>query len=400
MAPHIAFVTVTGSGHVNPALAVAEELARRGNQVSYAVTGEYKPRVEAAGVEPILYRSVLPTDSPPDTDPTTRLIRTTSLVAQETIAIVRQLETAYEADRPDVIAYDGPVMAGRVLALAWRTPAVRLLPMFIMPEQYAPEGVRVVDAIRQMVPDIATGLEEFLTERDLSDITVDQFFNNVEQCCVSFLPREFQIGGNGFDDRFTFAGPCLSNDRLNEHDWAPRHPERPVLLVSLGTVFNRNANFFSMCLNAFGGLPWHTVIATGGWVEPTTLGPVPDHVEIHQHVPQLAVLQHAAVFLCHGGMGSVMEALYRSTPIVVVPQSSEHELTGQRVEELGLGRFIPRTEATVEALRAAVLDVSADHSINARVREMSKHIRAAGGRVAAADSIEKFVGHHLCPEWS
>ncbi|MGH8349016.1 MAG: glycosyltransferase, partial [Pseudomonas sp.] len=55
MTPHISFVTVTGAGHINPALALAEELVRRGYRVSYAVTEEYRFRTESRGVEPLLY---------------------------------------------------------------------------------------------------------------------------------------------------------------------------------------------------------------------------------------------------------------------------------------------------------------------------------------------------------
>ena len=63
------------------------------------------------------------------------------------------------------------------------------------------------------------------------------------------------------------------------------------------------------------------VVATGEWVEPEALGPVPDNVILRPWVPQLEMLARADVFGTHGGMNSTMEALASAVPLVVVPSS-------------------------------------------------------------------------------
>jgi UDP:flavonoid glycosyltransferase YjiC (YdhE family) len=64
------------------------------------------------------------------------------------------------------------------------------------------------------------------------------------------------------------------------------------------------------------------VLAVGG-VDPAALGPIPPNVEVHAHVPQLAVLRRARVFVTPAGMGSTMESLYFGVPMVAVPQMAE-----------------------------------------------------------------------------
>jgi MGT family glycosyltransferase len=76
------------------------------------------------------------------------------------------------------------------------------------------------------------------------------------------------------------------------------------------------------------------VLAVGG-VDPAALGPIPPNVEVHAHVPQLAVLRRARVFVTPAGMGSTMESLYFGVPMVAVPQMAEQRVNADRVAEAG-----------------------------------------------------------------
>ncbi|MGB3443651.1 MAG: macrolide family glycosyltransferase [Actinophytocola sp.] len=400
MPPHIAFVPVTGAGHVNPALAVAEELRIRGNRVSFAATAKFASQAARAGVEVVPYRSTLPADAPTEVPPEERLRRTMSLIVEESMAVVRQLEVAYRGDRPDAVAYDGPVMAGRLLALRWGVPGVRLLPMFATPEQYVPDDLRVTDALAALaalaalVPESADEVRDFLSERDLSGVRAADFMNNREECCVSFLPRAFHPGGNEFDRRFTFAGPCLGADRLAE-TWPG--DEGPQVLVSLGTVHNANTGFFGTAMTALADLALRAVIVTGGRVAPADLPAPPPNVSVRSRVPHLAALARASVYVCHGGMGSVMEALYHGVPVIVVPQSPEHRVTGERVRELGLGRCVPPETLTTAKLTNTLRATLSDKTIAARCTRMRADIRKAGGKSTAANAIERFLAEESRP---
>jgi len=355
VAAHVAAVTIPAHGHVNPMLALLEELVRRGHRVTCAATEEFVPSVAAAGASAVRYRSSLPTDpplNPWDQDP---LGRAPPRLLEEALGALAALEAALERDRPRLVIYDEMAWAGRMLARRWRVPAVQAWPTFASNERFS-LGPRPVEV------------------------------DPVEDLDLVFLPRAFQQAGETFDDRFLFVGPVVGS-RASEGGWSPPADGRRVVLASLGTAWNAWPEFFRMCAEAFADPSWHLVMAIGQRVEPAALGPLPANAEAHRHVPQLAVLRHAAAFVTHGGMNSTMEALYHAVPLVVVPQMAEQEATARRVAELGLGRFLPREEVTPARLRDAVAELSRDPAVTARLRAMRDQIRAAGGVERAAGAI-------------
>ncbi len=59
------FLNVPAHGHVNPTLAVAQELVRRGEQVIYYLTEEFRAAVEATGATFRPYQSAMGKMRPP-----------------------------------------------------------------------------------------------------------------------------------------------------------------------------------------------------------------------------------------------------------------------------------------------------------------------------------------------
>ena len=177
----------------------------------------------------------------------------------------------------------------------------------------------------------------------------------------------------------------------------------------MGSVCNREVEFFETCFAAFGRAeatttgpgplpdpahgagepPWQVVLATGA-ADVAALGPVPANFVARPSVPQLEVLQRTDVFLTHGGMNSVMEALWHGVPLVVVPQMAEQAVTARRVEELGLGLALEKPAVTAASLREAVGRVAGDREMRARVRRTQETIRQLGGARAAADAVIRF----------
>jgi MGT family glycosyltransferase len=122
-----------------------------------------------------------------------------------------------------------------------------------------------------------------------------------------------------------------------------------------------------------------------GWL---SLGPLPDGVEVHPSVPQLAVLRHARAFVTHAGMGSTVEALWSGVPTVAIPQAVEQLANAARIAELGAGVHLPREQVTARALGDAVRHVALDPGVAARVAALRDEVRASGGAARAADAVE------------
>ncbi len=61
---------------------------------------------------------------------------------------------------------------------------------------------------------------------------------------------------------------------------------------------------------------------------------------IYTTAPQLAVLKQADVFVTHGGMNSVSEALVHGVPMVVVPFISDQLTNAQRIADPQFGNAL------------------------------------------------------------
>ncbi|MGQ0838756.1 macrolide family glycosyltransferase [Actinokineospora sp.] len=391
MSLHIAFFNFPAYGHVNPTLGVIEELTRRGHRVTATATDHLAPSLAAAGAEPVRYNSIFgdyytsPYTAEANAGEGMRCL-------QEALALTEQVEGFYRQHRPDVILHDFMAWGGRFVAARNGIPGVRMFPTYGINEHFnIQERFPMAELTDPRIMEMIGKLVEVLPEMGLPGITPPEFFFQIAELGIIYVPRRFHYDGDTFDDRFVFAGPCLGDRSKFQGTWAPSGSGRPVLLISLGTAATGWPEFFTLCLQAFGNTDWDVVMAVGDHVDPAELGELPANFQVSRHVPQLDVLGHASLFVTHGGMNSTMEALYNGVPMVAIPQMNEQRANGLRVEELGLGTHLPRERVTAQSLAAAAASVAADTAVAARVRELRDDMRAVSGPVVAADAIEKFV---------
>ncbi|CAM5340246.1 Macrolide-inactivating glycosyltransferase OS=Streptomyces antimycoticus OX=68175 GN=SSPO_063530 PE=3 SV=1 [Streptomyces antimycoticus] len=186
----------------------------------------------------------------------------------------------------------------------------------------------------------------------------------------------------------TFVGPCLG-DRADQGGWERAAETDRILLVSLGSTWTKEPGFYRACVAAFGDLPgWHVVLQIGEFVDPADLGEIPANVEVHSWIPQLSVLRKADAFVTHAGAGGAQEGLACGVPMVAVPQAVDQFSNADTLEALGVGRHLPKEEATAQALRKAVLDLTSDPEVARTSARLRAEVRAEGGTGRAADLIE------------
>ncbi|SDC75102.1 macrolide family glycosyltransferase [Actinokineospora iranica] len=390
MSKHISFLAVPAHGHVNPSLSLVAELVRRGYRVTFAINSEFAKQVTEAGATAVLYDSTFPSESnpsrewPDDDD----VVAAQRLFHDEFIAVTPRIEAAYADDLPDLVVYDIGAWQAPVLAKKWGVPAIQLSPTFVAYEGWAEDfGIDLEAAPDPAIAAMEAELEAFAARVGV-DISASEVKYQPKRCVVT-IPRAWQLRGETVDERYTFVGPSV-DERAHQGEWqAPG--DKPVLLVSLGSAYTDQLDFYRQCVEAFTGMGWHVLLSVGRFVDPRDLGEVPDDIEVVRWVPQVSVLSQASAFVTHGGMGSTMEGLYFGVPMVAVPQAVDQPLNGARLVELGLGAHLPKDEVTPEALRAAVSRVSSDPQIAANLAKMRVEIRAAGGARAAADVVESYL---------
>ena len=134
------------------------------------------------------------------------------------------------------------------------------------------------------------------------------------------------------------------------------------------------------------------MLQIGRHVDEDALGEIPDGVEVHRWVPQLAILRQADLFVTHAGMGGSSEGLLTATPMIAVPQDVDQLVNADTLVGLGVARRIETADATAERLVAAASALLDDPEVAARLAELAHQARAEGGTVRAADLLEAELG--------
>ncbi|GGS67589.1 macrolide-inactivating glycosyltransferase [Streptomyces cinerochromogenes] len=387
---HIAMFSIAAHGHVNPSIEVIRELVARGHRVTYAIPPAFADKVAATGAEPVLYTSTLPG---PDADPEawgSTLLDNVEPFLDDAIQALPQLVEAYAGDTPDLVLHDIASYPARVLAHRWGVPAISLSPNLVAWEGYEEE---VAEPMWKEPRQTERGrayyarFEAWLAENGITRHP-DAFAGRPDRSLV-LIPKALQPHADRVDERVhTFVGAC-QGDRADQGDWRRPADAEKVVLVSLGSAFTKQPDFYRECVRAFADLPgWHVVLQVGRHVTRAELGDVPDHVEVHSWVPQLAILRQADLFVTHAGAGGSQEGLATATPMIAVPQAVDQFGNADMLQGLGVARHLPAEEATADRLREAALALVDDPEVARRLKEVQAQMAQEGGTRRAADLIE------------
>ncbi|MEK3710604.1 macrolide family glycosyltransferase [Bacillus sp. FSL K6-1005] len=388
---HISIINIPAYGHVNPTLALVEKLCEKGHRVTYATTEEFAASVQQAGAEALIYHTSLNID-PKQIREMIEKNETPISLLKESLSILPQLEDLYQNDHPDLIIYDFIALAGKLFADKLHIPVIKLCSSYAQNESFQLGSEDMLLKMKEAEAEFKAYLEqEQLPAVSFEQLAVPEALN------IVFMPKSFQIQHETFDDRFCFVGPSLGK-RPEQESLEIEKGDGPLMLISLGTAFNAWPQFYKMCIEAFRNSSWQAIMSVGKTIDPESLNEIPANFTIRQSVPQLEVLAKADLFISHGGMNSTMEAMNAGVPLVVIPQMYEQELTAKRVDELGLGVYLPKEEVTVSRLQEAVQAVSGDQEVLSRVKNMQKDVKEAGGAERAAAEIEAFIKKSAVPQ--
>jgi MGT family glycosyltransferase len=391
------FLSLPLHGHTNPSLPLVQELVGRGEEVVYYSTDSFAAKVVQTGAQYRPYRNAFLADMqglPERMDELGWLLmRTTGEVLDE------ELE-AFRAERPDYLLTDAMAPWGYCVAELLGVPVVtsictfainRSVLAFGMKHGVRPKSARILLSKIRHIAKALRLRQRLCRQHKMRGPDVKHLMFGRSGLNIVYNSRYFQPCEETFDDRFQFVGPSMA-PRAESEDFPWEQVQHPVVVyVSLGTLFTTDAALYRNFFEAFRDLDCQVILSLGTNVPVESLGPVPSNFLVQPHVPQLEVLQRAAAFVTHGGMNSVSESMYHRVPIVVIPQMSEQQVVGRRVEELGAGLFLAQNEATPEKLRLSVQRLLAEDSFRQQAARVRQSFETAGGVSRAADAIFAFT---------
>jgi len=172
--------------------------------------------------------------------------------------------------------------------------------------------------------------------------------------------------------------------------WVTTLPDRPVIYIGLGTVFNEPA-IFRAFLTGLCDEALTVIVTVGRDQDPADYGPQTGHVHIERYIPLSLVLPYCDLVITNGGSGTLTAALAHGLPVVVVPVAADQPDNAARCAALGLGRLVVPANLTPETARQAVLTVLKDPRYRAAAEHMRTEIDALPGPDYAVALLERLA---------
>jgi UDP:flavonoid glycosyltransferase YjiC (YdhE family) len=168
-------------------------------------------------------------------------------------------------------------------------------------------------------------------------------------------------------------------------EWLRRHPGRPRIAVTLGTVSPVMSGIERVrrVVAAAEDLDAEIVLATGD-TDLAALGPLPPNVRAPGWVPWSALLATSDAAVHHGGSGTTLAALGAGVPQLLLPDGSDRHLNAEAVVARGAGHRATEEEITADRITA----VLTDEKVRAAAAETAREIAGMPSPAEFAAGLE------------
>ena len=382
----IAWFCIPAHGHTNPTLGIVKELTAAGHQVYYFSFEMFREKIERAGAVFIGcdgYDFEMEDKGNADRVGKDKAFATELLVSS-TLALDEMTTEKVREIRPDIVVSDSVAFWGKLVAMKHRLSYVSSTTTFAFNRysaKYMKESPWDIAKMLFTMPKINKQIRRLQQKGYPVKGILDIVQNDNETNTIVYTSKYYQPCSDTFSDRYHFIGPSI---RPVTEPYEKRAEK--TVYISMGTV-NQNREFYRNCIHALGQTDWQVIISMGTNTE--HFDHVPDNIEIHESVDQMAVLSIADAFITHCGMNSASEGLYFRVPLVLFPQTPEQGAVAGRTEELGAGVMLE--SISENDIMASLRKVLYEPSYKASAVKISDSFRACGGAKEARAFLEEIA---------
>jgi UDP:flavonoid glycosyltransferase YjiC (YdhE family) len=173
-------------------------------------------------------------------------------------------------------------------------------------------------------------------------------FNHIDEFILA--PREFDFPRNNKSVLEHYVGFMLDEERAEKPNRRYKTIRKRLkankdhlIYCSFGTAKTENTyaadSFINKLLNVVRNRPCFLIISITATQHRAVRHDLPDNVVFLTTAPQLEILSMASLFITHGGLNSIKEAVYAGVPMLVYPLNPKMDQKGNstRVVFHGLG---------------------------------------------------------------
>ncbi|MCR4990363.1 MAG: glucosyltransferase [Lachnospiraceae bacterium] len=380
----IIWFCIPAHGHTNPTIGLVKALTDVGHTIYYFSYEMFREKIEGAGA------TFFPCDEynfeEQDKEFADKFGKdqafAVKLMVSATIGLDQMVSEKIEELKPDVIVADSVAYWGKLASLKSGLPFICSTTTFAFNRysgkynSHGPgETLRMLFSMPEINRQIKRLRDKGYPVKGLLDIVTNDNDTNT----IVYTSKYFQPCAETFSDQYHFIGPSIRPITEKYEKTAKK-----TVYISMGTVV-QNREFYRNCIEVLGNTDYQVIISMGQNTD--HFDNVPDNIEVHESVDQMAVLSISDAFITHCGMNSVSEALYFGVPLVLFPQTPEQGAVCKRTVELGAGLRLPSIK-TSDILKC-ITRVLEEPTFKAGALKVSESFKNCGGIDEAVRFIEE-----------
>ena len=358
------FVTWDGGGNVGPAVEIAKEMLRRGEEVRFLGQEQQREALERAGFDFAAYSKPGSWTAIGKRGTLKNAFGFLSLLIGRSLG--RDLIANFEKTPTDLVVIDCLLFGALDAAARAGLPHVALMHSLYR-------------AIDKKMASGAPG-----TVARITGLHPRKLWAGADLVIVATLEELDSPPHPGSTMSLTYTGPALPAVSASS-----TRPSVPTILVSLSTTYIAGqAQVLQKVLDALTDLPVRAIITTGPAVDPDELR-APANTEMHRYLPHAEVMTTISLVIGHGGHSTTTLALAHDLPLLILPLNLmfDQAIIGHAIQEQGAGITL-LSSSTPTQICAAIQRILADGTYRREATRLGAAIRASRGTQTAAALLQ------------
>lgn len=406
----VVFIGLSADGHINPTLSIVKELMLRGEEVIYIVSNKYKDLIAAVGCKQIEFKYSrflfgshhLNSKGKRTEQEFLNSIEQFYESLEYQIALANKLKILIQNLDADYIIHDSTIFYIKYICSELHIPCISSMTLFALNEKMfvkskmllsdfysvslenTPEFV--IDQIKQI--ELKSYLKYGYKHEFLDNSMTKQELN------IVYTSKEFQPYLNLLDNSYHFAGNNIQYRQSLEKKQDYNLPNKQnVVLISFGSIISGNkdlVDWYAELMKYFSKYN-ATFILNIGKLQKTLFDFIPNNFILKNGLNQLEILNLSDLFITHGGMNSVSEAIQLNTPMIVLPQAMDQFIVAEQIERTNIGRIIKSDKIDFGELESLVSEILTNPNYNQNIEYIASTYRNTGEEKVAVDKILEYV---------
>ena len=406
-------------GDINPLIAIALELRRRGHVPVMALPNVYRPKIEPLG---LLFHSVRP-----DIDPNnSKLVEMVYDVKKGTetglreflFPVLRQtyedmLAAATQPERADLLLlgelnYAGPIVA-EITGIPWASyvlaplsffsafdpPVLPPYPRLARADKLTGMG-RVIKRVarfttRKWPEPIYELRRELGLERGRNPLFDAKHSPNL---VLALFSRVLGVEQKDWPQNTLITGFCFYDSDAGNANLPPNLERflaagEPPVVFTLGSAAVLAAgDFYEVSAKAAMKLGTRAVLLIGTDARNRPQQTLPDSICIAEYAPYSALFSRSALVVHQGGVGTTAQCLRAGKPMVIMPYSHDQPDNARRMKRLDVSRTIQRANYKPARVARRLRDLLDEPEYAQRAEMVARQIFAEDGTRIACNALE------------